>query len=105
VHVPAAKALRLRGFDVVSVRERGQDDLPDEVQLMRAADQGRCIITFNLRHFRSLHIRWLAEGRTHAGIVVSTQIPLGEFLRRCYVLLSSYTPAMLSNQILWLPRE
>jgi len=102
--VAAAKALRLRGFDVVSVRETGHEALPDEAQLQRAADQGRCVITFNARDFRALHVRWLAETRNHAGIVLSAQIPLREFVRRCYALLSSYSPAMLRNQLLWLPR-
>ena len=51
VHVPAAKALRLRGFDVVSVWELGQEALSDEEQLQRASDQGRCIVTFNVTDF------------------------------------------------------
>lgn len=33
IHVAAAKALRLRGFDVVSVRETGGETEADEVQL------------------------------------------------------------------------
>jgi hypothetical protein len=105
VHVDAAEALRLRGFDAVSVRETGHEHLPDEDQLERAADQGRCIVTFNARHFRALHIRWLAEARDHGGIVVSPQISLREFIRRCTALLNPRSADMLRNQLIWLPRE
>lgn len=104
IHVPAAKALRGRGFDVVGTWEAGRETAEDEAQLEWAAAQDGCLVTFNVGHFTLLHEKWLVEGREHTGIVVSAQIPLREFLRRCYILLNSYTPAMLRNQLLWLPR-
>jgi hypothetical protein len=104
VHVRAAKILRLHGFDVLSVSEIGRQALPDEAQLTWAAEQGRCIMTFNVAHFSRAHRRWLEEGGHHAGIVVCQQVPLGEFLRRCHLLLSTYTPDMVRDQRLWLPR-
>lgn len=104
VHVAAAKALRLRGFDVVSVWELGQEAMADEVHLQRSAEQGRCFVTFNVGDFSPLHVRWLAEGQHHSGIVVSPQIPLSPFLHRCCLFLSTHTPAGLRDQFLWLPR-
>ena len=105
VHVPAAGALRLRGFDVLTVWELGRETMPDDAQLAWAADQGRCLVPFNIGDFSRLHVRWIEEGRHHAGIVVSPQVPLRECLRRCCLLLNRYSPNMLVDQLLWLPRR
>ncbi|MBM4037382.1 MAG: hypothetical protein FJ290_02610 [Planctomycetes bacterium] len=105
VHVPAAKALRLRGYDVVSVWEIGEQAVADEVHLQNAAEQGRCLVTFNVGDFSPLHTRWLAEGRHHSGIVVSPQIALGVFLHRCCLFLSTHAASELRDHLLWLPRE
>lgn len=105
VKVMAAHALRLRGFDVISIRETGQESQPDEDVLQRAADQGRCLITYNAAHFPDIHTRWLAESRHHSGIVLSKQLELRGLLRRLQAFLGSFTPAMLADQMIWLPRE
>ena len=44
--------------------------------------EGRVLVTFNVAHFRELHATWLRYGRHHAGIVVSSQRPIGDMLRR-----------------------
>jgi hypothetical protein len=40
------------------------------------------LVTFNVGHFVGIHAKWLAQGRHHAGIVVSEQRPIGDLLRR-----------------------
>ena len=45
-------------------------------------DDGRTIVTFNVAHFASLHSQWMEQGRHHAGIIVSSQRPVGELVRR-----------------------
>jgi hypothetical protein len=104
VHVPAATALTLRGFDVVSVWQIGREALPDESQLAWASDQGRCLVTFNVGDYTRLHVRWLLDGLHHAGIVVSNQIHLRAFIRRCWVLLGRYSSDALVDQLIWLPK-
>ena len=39
-------------------------------------------MTFNVAHFAALHAAWMQQGRHHAGIVVSSQRPVGEVVRR-----------------------
>jgi hypothetical protein len=39
-------------------------------------------VTFNVAHFASLHTAWMEHGKHHAGIVVSSQCPIGDVLRR-----------------------
>src|SRR2546422_8277128 len=66
---PLIEALRMRGFDVLTVqiaRSFGEDDLS---QLERATALGRVLLTFNRRHFRRPHARWIEGGRAHPSIV------------------------------------
>jgi hypothetical protein len=36
---------------------------------------------FNAAHFAGLHAAWMRQGRRHAGIVVSSQRPIGDTIR------------------------
>ena len=68
-----AQELRNRGLDVVAVAERTDlRALPDEAVLDSARDEGRAVITRNIGDFARLHLQSLAEGRSHAGIVMVT---------------------------------
>ncbi|MHB1035968.1 MAG: DUF5615 family PIN-like protein [Pirellulales bacterium] len=64
-------ALRKRGVDIRTSLESGMNGTADEQQLAYAAAQGMAIFTFNMGDFCRLHSRWLAEQRSHAGIVVA----------------------------------
>jgi hypothetical protein len=59
----AAQALRLRGFDAISVHELGRQGLPDEEQLRYAVAEGRAIFTFNALDYLALHVDYLATGQ------------------------------------------
>ena len=77
-----APALRRAGFDAVSTPESGRLRKSDESQLLWATNEGRVMVTFNVAHFSNVHLAWLRSGRHHAGIVVSSQRPIGDALRR-----------------------
>ncbi|MHC4178391.1 MAG: DUF5615 family PIN-like protein [Planctomycetota bacterium] len=77
-----AIALRKAGWDAVSTPETGRLGETDESQLQWAADQRRILVTFNVAHFAGLHAQWIKRGRHHAGIIVSSQRPIGDLLRR-----------------------
>ncbi len=70
VPLPVAEELRLLGHDVMTVQESGLggQSVPDRTVLRFAIDQGRCLITFNRRHFVKLHE--VTPG--HLGIIVCT---------------------------------
>lgn len=66
--------LRNRGHDVESIQAEhpeliGVDDI---VVLERSTLLGRTLVTDNVRHFRPLHQRFLAEQRTHAGLLLAS---------------------------------
>lgn len=66
-----ARELRSRGLDVEAVCER--PDLmhrPDAEIMEAAAREGRAVVTNNIKDFRPLAARRLAEGRGHAGLIL-----------------------------------
>lgn len=77
-----AVALRKAGFDASSTPDAGRVGQSDESQLQWATEAGRVLVTFNVAHFAKLSAEWLQQGRHHAGIVLSTQRPIGDLLRR-----------------------
>ena len=75
-------ALKDRGVDGISTPEVERRGESDESQLKWAAAHGRVLVTFNVAHFAKLHGTWIEQGRHHAGIVVSSQRPIGDLLGR-----------------------
>ena len=67
-----AVELAERGHDVVAVAaEPGLVGLPDEQILDWATDEGRCLVTENVKDFEVLRRAAIAQGRTHAGLLYS----------------------------------
>ena len=102
VHTVLADALRRRGHDAVHALEAKRLGLPDESQLLFAASEDRCLVTFNVGDFVLLHNRWITADRQHAGIIVSKQLPVGESLRRLLTLLQSESAESMKGQIRFL---
>jgi len=70
-----ADELCVRGMDALAVvHEPGLAARPDSDILEHAADEGRVLVTENIRDFARLHSEWLAQNRSHPGILfVSTK--------------------------------
>jgi predicted nuclease of predicted toxin-antitoxin system len=65
----AAELVR-RGHDVVAVAaDPGLVGLPDEQILEWATEQGRCLVTENVKDYEALRRASAAQGRTHAGLL------------------------------------
>lgn len=91
------RALRARRVDVQTAQEAGLVGVADEAQLAHAAEQERVIVTFNRGDFVKLHIDYLERGQSHAGIVVSDQLPVGVLLRRLLKLLDARNADEMQN--------
>ena len=102
VHTKLGKALRQRGFDVITTFEAGMSGSPDEEQLAFAASQGRAILTFNRGDYARFHKRYAEHGWQHCGIIVSEQYPIGELLRRMLNLLMSLSVQDMRNRLEYL---
>ncbi len=69
----AAVALRTLGCDVAAVTERpALRGERDEEILSHATDEGRALVTENVRDFMRLVGEWAAHGREHAGLVLTS---------------------------------
>ncbi len=82
VYAAIAIGLRKAGLDAVSTPDAGRRGASDDSQLTWAADQGKVLVTFNVAHFSMLHSTWIGTGRHHAAIIVSSQRPVGDVVRR-----------------------
>ncbi len=67
VHKKIALALRLRGYDVISVHEVKNQGIPDYTQLEYAVSEQRAIFTFNIGDFQRLHKGYIESGKEHFG--------------------------------------
>ena len=90
-------ALRARNVDMVSAHEAGLVSVADEAHLAYATELERTVFTFNTRDFVQLHKAWLAEGRRHAGIIVSDQVHVGQVMRRLLTLLDARSAEEMEN--------
>ena len=99
VDVKLATNLCEAGYDCISARQVGNEALDDESQMVFAANEGRVLVTHNIRHFVPIFERWWRANRHHPGVVVSQQIPLGELQRRVIKLLDTVTPDGMENNL------
>jgi hypothetical protein len=74
--ITIAERLRESGHDAVAVFERGWHDLGDEDLLERCAAEERSLLTNNVGDFVPIAQRWAGEGRTHAGLVFTSDASL-----------------------------
>lgn len=95
------KALRERGVDVVTTLEVGLDGRDDEEHLAYAAEQGRVLCSFNTRDFYRIHSQWLAQDKSHAGIILAQQqrYSVGEQMRRILRIIASKSAEEMKNRV------
>ena len=102
-NVPEAvsTALRLRGYDVLTVKDVARKGVSDPEQLKYAYSQDRVIFTFNVADFYKIHSEFMKEGLDHAGIILSRQLPIGTIVKALLKLLSDIKHEKVRNTILW----
>jgi Domain of unknown function (DUF5615) len=99
-----AQALRQHGIDAKTTNELALSGVNDERQLEAAHQAARVLVTNNICDFVPLHGRWLAEGRTHSGIIVFPQqeLSVGEAVRRLARLIHTLRAEDMVNRLEWL---
>jgi hypothetical protein len=83
------RALRARHVEVTTALEAQLMGRSDEAHLTHAVAQNRVLFSFNRGDFVQLHKVYLADGRHHAGIIVSDQLETGVLVRRLLKLLDA----------------
>lgn len=102
VYPTLATILYERGFDVLHAAEANMLGKSDPEQLEFATSQGRSILTHNVRDYVQLAQQYAEQNRSHAGIIVSDQLPLKELLRRALKLLTALSAEEIVNRFEWL---
>lgn len=100
-HIPRGivTALRLRGEDCTHVEELGRKGLSDAEHLDYAATNGFAFFTYDVPDFTALHVRYLQEGKHHAGIIFAPELPISEAVRRLLVFLQRYDRFTLADNL------
>jgi len=95
------RELRARGVDVLTALEAGMIERGDREHLDYATAQGRTLYSFNIRDFYRLHSTYLAEGRSHAGIILAQQqrYSVGQQSRRLLRLIGSRSAEEMKNRV------
>ena len=105
-----AARLRHKGHDVVAAIERGWECEADEALLALCHEEQRSLLTNNVADFVVLARRWAAEGRSHAGLVFTSdasmprsRTTIGRYVRALDRLLRT-APGddVLFDQVHWL---
>lgn len=65
-----ARLLRSQGWDIDSAKELGRRRLTDVEVLLRAAEDGRTLVTHNIKDFPALHEAWVTWRRRWTAEVV-----------------------------------
>jgi hypothetical protein len=57
------------------------------------------LVTFNVAHVSALHSAWMGAGRHHAGIVVASQRPIGDVVRRLFHLADTLDATAMQDRL------
>ena len=101
VSVVLADLLRARGFDAVTTLEAGRLAAKDEEQLVYATEQRMALLTHNRADFEALHLRYLAAGQEHCGIIVAVRRRPPAILRTLLPLLDRLSADEVRGQMLY----
>ena len=97
-----AKILREQGFDVIHATEVDLVATPDDKIMEYAVGEHRAVVTFNIKDFVLLAVKYFEDGKEHYGVVVSNQLSRGDLQKRVIRLLESVTAAELMNAVRYL---
>lgn len=114
-HYPKQIAIQLRaaGYDVITVSDSGLKRTKDEALLEISAEQERVFVSNNARDFQRIARQWLAAGRSHFGIILTSDRSLPRHTRYAGLHVRALRPMLdahpeddaLLNQIRWLAPE
>jgi hypothetical protein len=88
--------------DAVSIYHAGLQGLGDPAVLAHASAQGRVLLTHNIRDFVALHHQYLAEGRSHSGILLSHELYVGRLVTRILAFISQAGDQDMAKQLYYL---
>lgn len=70
MHGKVARVARKRGIQVITSHEAGNLGANDDIHFAYAVEHNYVLVTANIVDYLSLFNQWLAEGKTHPGLVL-----------------------------------
>ena len=101
ISVLIADVLTERGFQVQTARDAGMLRKSDPSHLAYAAMHGLAIATHNRGDFQTLHRRYIAAGRDHAGILLVIRRSPYDIADRLEKVLNAVAADEMRNQLLF----
>lgn len=94
-------ALRARGVDVATALEKEMIARIDAEHLDCATRDGRVLFSFNRGDFYGLHVQYLSQGKSHAGMILASQqrYSVGETMRRILLLANTKSHEDMKNWV------
>ena len=104
MYVAIKVALRSSGVDYLTAAEAGNLGQPDEWQLEFATEQRRTVLTANQPDFARIHWDWIADSRSHPGIIVIArqQVAIGTLIAKLLRLQQIRDAEGMKNSIWYL---
>ena len=95
------RALLARGVDVTTALQAGMIEREDRHHLEQATAQGRVLYSFNVGDYSRLHRAYLAEGRSHGGMILARQqrYSVAEQTRRVLKLSAGISAEEMKNRV------
>jgi hypothetical protein len=95
------RALKARGVDVLSALEAEMVEKSDAHHLEYATTERRALYSFNIGDFFRLHTSWLAQGKSHSGLILSKQqqYSIGEQMRRILKLIATRSAEEMQDHV------
>jgi len=95
------QALRARGVDVITALDAGLIGREDDEHLDYATRHGRVLCTFNAEDYYRLHCEYLAQGKSHGGMVLVRQqrYSVGEQMRRILRLIAGASAEEMRDRV------
>ena len=105
VQAQVVPALARDGHDVSRSLRAGQPDSPNDPEVLHQAATDKRLLVTTDTGFVKLSERWLAEGRTHSGVLIGRQTTdLRRFLRDLRHTLEALAAEDVSNQVAWVQK-
>ena len=97
-----AALLQSLGHDVLTTHEAGNDGANDEAQMTFAAENGRAILTYDIKDYPRMATEWSLAGRHHFGVIIARRSSAQDLRQRVLALFELY-PLGIENICLGLP--